>query len=59
MRPYVARGSLTETQGYTEHGARVGYIDQRSAQELDGNLATIHNDLNKVISTLTLISTSP
>ena len=49
---YVARGSLTETQSHLEYGRRVGYIDTQSAQELDGNLARIHNDLNKVIATL-------
>jgi four helix bundle protein len=49
---YVARGSVTETQSHLEYGRRVGYIDPRSAQELDDDLARIHNDLNRVIATL-------
>jgi four helix bundle protein len=49
---YVARGSLTETQSHLEYGKRVGYIDPKSAQELDSRLALIHNDLNRVIATL-------
>jgi len=49
---YVARGSLTETQSHLEYGKRVGYINPKSAQELDGNLGRIHNDLNRVIVTL-------
>jgi four helix bundle protein len=49
---FVARGSLTETQSHLQYATRVGYIDPKSVQELDGNLATIHNDLNKVIATL-------
>ena len=49
---YVARGSLTETQSHLEYGKRVGYLDPKSAQELDSSLAVIHNDLNRVIATL-------
>ena len=49
---YVARGSLTETQSHLEYGRRVGYIDPKSAQELDSLLAAIHNDLNRVIVAL-------
>jgi len=49
---YIARGSVTETQSHLEYGKRVGYIDPKSAQELDSSLAVIHNDLNRVIATL-------
>jgi len=49
---YIARGSVTETQSHIEYGRRVGYIDSTAAQELDGSLAMIHNDLNRVIATL-------
>lgn len=49
---FVARGSLTETQSHLEYGKRVGYIDPKSAQDLDSSLAVIHNDLNRVIATL-------
>jgi len=49
---FVARGSLTETQSHLEYGRRVGYIEPKSVQELDSNLAAIHNDLNRVIVTL-------
>lgn len=49
---YIARGSVTETQSHLEYGRRVGYIDPKSAQDLDSRLAAIHNDLNRVIATL-------
>jgi len=49
---FVARGSLTETQSHLEYGKRVGYINPASARDLDGSLALIHNDLNRVIATL-------
>jgi len=49
---YVARGSVTETQSHLEYGRRVSYFDSESAQELDENLAGIHNDLDRVIATL-------
>jgi four helix bundle protein len=48
----VARGSVTEAQSHLEYGRRVGYLDPKSAQELDSSLAVIHNDLNRVIATL-------
>jgi four helix bundle protein len=49
---YVARGSVTETQSHIEYGRRVGYLDPKSAQELDSSLTRIHTDLNRVIATL-------
>jgi hypothetical protein len=42
--------ALTSTSAFID--GRVGYLDPKSARELDGRLAMIHNDLNRVIATL-------
>ena len=49
---YIARGSVTETQSHIEYGRRVGYLDPKTAKQLSDSLASIYNDLNKVIVTL-------
>jgi four helix bundle protein len=48
----VARGSATETQSHLEYGRRVGYIDADSHAKLDGRLASLIHDINKIITTL-------
>ena len=49
---YIARGSLTETQGHLDYGQRVKYFEKDKALELDMILTTLHNDLNKLIRRL-------
>jgi four helix bundle protein len=49
---YMARGSITELQSHLEYGRRVGYLDGQRSDEIDGRLAKLHSDLNKVIVTL-------
>lgn len=49
---YFARGSLTETQSHLDYGQRVNYFTNDRVQDLDLTLATLHNDLNKLIRTL-------
>lgn len=49
---YMARGSLTETQSHLEYGARVGYITESHKTEIDQNLSSLYNDINKVIVSL-------
>jgi len=49
---YVARGSLTETQSHLDYGQRVGYFDDKSAQELDAALTNLHSDLNRLVRSL-------
>jgi len=49
---YFARGSLTETQSHLEYGLRVGYLEDKVAKELDERLSNLHQDLNRLISTL-------
>ena len=49
---YFARGSLTETQSHLYYGQRVSYFANDTVRELDLTLASLHNDLNKLIRTL-------
>ena len=49
---YFARGSVTETQSHIEYGKRVGYINNKSANELDEKLKKLYQNLNKLITTL-------
>jgi four helix bundle protein len=49
---YIARGSVTETQSHIEYGRRVGYLDSETAEALAQRLASVYNDINKVIRTL-------
>ncbi len=49
---YFARGSLTETQSHLVYGTRVGYFDGEKVRNLDRELDSLHNDLNKLIRAL-------
>jgi len=49
---YFARGSLTETQSHLEYGLRVKYLQGKITKEIDKRLKKLHQDLNKLISTL-------
>lgn len=49
---YISRGSSTETQSHLEYGTRVGYINEKNQEELDKDLSSLYNDINKVILTL-------
>ena len=49
---YFARGSLTETQSHLDYGTRVGYFDGEKVRNLDRELNSLHNDLNKLIKAL-------
>jgi len=49
---YIARGSVTETQSHLEYGRRVGYLGQKTAEELAGKLTGVYNEINKVILAL-------
>jgi len=47
-----ARGSLTETQSHLEYGKRVKYLASKTVKELDRRLKKLHQDLNKVVTSL-------
>jgi four helix bundle protein len=49
---YTSRASVTETQSHLEYGTRVGYFNQKSAEEVDKILSKLYNDINKVIISL-------
>ena len=49
---YMSRGSLTETQSHLEYGKRIGYINSKIVEDIDGALCELYNGINKVIVTL-------
>ncbi len=49
---YYARGSVTETQSHLEYMKRVGYATSDQICSLDNRLASLYNDLNKIIIAL-------
>jgi four helix bundle protein len=49
---YVSRGSLAETKSHLIYGLRVGYLDQAGCHSLERLIATIWQELNQLISSL-------
>jgi four helix bundle protein len=49
---YVSRGSLAETKSHLIYGLRVGYLDQAGCHSPERLIATIWQELNQLISSL-------